>query len=76
MGFRIIDSNHNFFPLPVDTLLVLDRKINAVKVRVLQDGGFNTNVVLKRLVKRLRYCFKVIVENVLVQYFDNDSEEI
>ena len=70
-----VDNTHASVPIPVDPLIVLDGKLNGVKVRVLQDDGCNTNVVSKRLVKKFRHCFKVVDDDVLVQHSDKDSNE-
>lgn len=72
---RRVDNTHASVPIPVDPLIVLDGKINGVKVRVLKDDGCNTNVVSKRLVKKFRHCFKVVDDDVLVQHSDKDSNE-
>lgn len=54
MGIRRIDNIHKTVHIHVDSLLVLDRKIEGVKVRQFGDGGCTNIFVSKGLLKQFR----------------------
>lgn len=59
----------------MDHLIVLNGRLDGVRVQVLKDDGCNTNIVSKRRVMKFRHCFKIIDEDVTVQHSDQNATE-
>lgn len=70
-----VGNTRQVLPIQMVPLKILDTKLNGLKVRVLKDDGFDTNVVPKRIAKNFRHCFKVAEYDVLVQHSNKDSDE-
>lgn len=57
------------------SLIVLDGSVNGVRVQVLKEDGYNTNILSERLIKKYQKKFHVVKRKVVIQHLKSNSNE-